>query len=913
MKKFTLIILSLFIFNFTQAQKLKKLGIEIENSTYNFGDIQMWENQPAIYKLTNKSKHAISILPLFSENDLEIIYPEHAIQPGETAIIKAIYYTSGTGSFSRKFPIYFNTSPEAYDLKITGNIKSLSPTAYIQCPQAKPEHSKPKMELFGNVAEIESEIPLSGSVVKIVSLTSKNNLTFYADKNGNFGSNLPGGNYEVIVQHPNYEPHQSFFYLGQTSGHLKIRLTPIVEEPILANNVPLPKNNTDYLDRKQDEIYNQNSVNDPEKVATVPVPTNTPKPNIDENNIDSKTGRIPTENKYTQPGKVNTFDFPEEVAEVKNTPTEEIQTTSPPTTQPNTNYTPTKIENKPQPVEEKKDYYQAETIQPKETTTYTPPKPEPVKNVNPPREEYKYDPSKTYDYSTPTNYNSPTTYSTPKEVNSPSTPTKVVTPVEAPPTISSKKYAIRVIDEKTLEPIEDAMIFASPIYNKTKTIKLKSDDRGMAQIPLEKEDYKIIVNADNYISGEARIKAGQDDEIIRVYLSPVSNLFDDIYAAKKKENDAENILSQLSFGKTEFNLRQKEEPGIEEEKTTPPSKTATIEAPIENPELIETPIEKKPITTSFNEEKLETPSETVEATPIPVRNEINIDSIQRVLAEIEAEKLKMELELAKKELEISKKEALLAQQESELAKKDYELGSKNNELEKVKTNFNESQNELEKQKLALEELEKAEAEEKVKEPINFELSKDQYAANNVLFLIDVSSSMGKENKMELLKESMKSLTLVLRDIDRVAIIAYNQNATVILESVSGADKGLIINAIDSLETSGLTYGVNGLQTAYDLLEYNYIGSGNNQIILATDGLFSSVNATMTENELNREVRKQVNENNIKLSVVGFGQDEDGEKLMEKLAGNGAGQFIKIKNPWQAKTVLVDEIKGNSKL
>ena len=37
-----------------------------------------------------------------------------------------------------------------------------------------------------------------------------------------------------------------------------------------------------------------------------------------------------------------------------------------------------------------------------------------------------------------------------------------------------------------------------------------------------------------------------------------------------------------------------------------------------------------------------------------------------------------------------------------------------------------------------------------------------------------------------------------------------------------------------------------------------------------------------------------------------------QKLMQKLANNGEGQFIQIRNPWEARTVLVDEIKLNSK-
>ena len=48
--------------------------------------------------------------------------------------------------------------------------------------------------------------------------------------------------------------------------------------------------------------------------------------------------------------------------------------------------------------------------------------------------------------------------------------------------------------------------------------------------------------------------------------------------------------------------------------------------------------------------------------------------------------------------------------------------------------------------------------------------------------------------MELLKASLKSLTAVLRDIDRVAIIAYNQKTKVILQSISGDNKSSILES-----------------------------------------------------------------------------------------------------------------------
>jgi Mg-chelatase subunit ChlD len=833
LKKFLYLLLSFIFLSTSHAQKLKKLGIEFESTSYNFGDIQMWENQPAIFQLTNYSKHPISILPLFSENDLEIVYPDQSIAPGEKVILKAIYYTSGTGSFSRKFPIYFSTSPEAYELKITGNIKSLSPTAYIQCPQAKPEHSKPKLELVGNISEISTEIPLSGSVVKVIPLSTKGNTIFYSDKNGNFGSKMPTGNYEVIVEHPNYKPHSSFFYLGQNTGYLKISLEPIEEVIIAVNPEPnkVPEK-TSSLTIKESSLPIDMQATPPSKVAVSNVIPNKPISTFEEQNLASKEAQFERS--------------------LPNTTIEKVAS-----------YTPETTPDKPE-----------------ETKTSNPVIPNEKKvalETTPSVELYKPDPN---------------------EVNKP------ISPVAPPP--ATQQYTVRVLDEKTLAPIEDAQVYVTPVLDKKQTQKIKSANGGFASFPLKKEDYKIIVNADNYISGEAKIKSGQEDGIIRIFLSPVSDLFETIYTAKKEAQEPKDILSQFSFGKTEFAFAAAKEEAKEPVKDTPASNSNEsiywLDAKLEDA------VSSLP---KINNERL-TPVQN--STPVPPEKEtLDMDSIQGLYVNIQAEKEAMKLALEEAETKLNQQNELLALKEQEIQSKKAALSTKAEELNQVKTQFSYTEKELEAKKEALENLEKKKAVIEVPKVENYELSKNEYAANNVLFLIDVSSSMGKENKMELLKESIKSLTLVLRDIDRVAIIAYNQKTSVILESVSGDNKSLILKSIDSLQTSGLTYGVNGLTTAYELLKYYYIGDGNNQIILATDGLFSSANTTMSENELNKEVRQQATNNGIKLSVIGFGQDEEGQKLMQKLANNGEGQFIQIKNPWEARTVLVEEIKLNSKL
>ena len=61
-------------------------------------------------------------------------------------------------------------------------------------------------------------------------------------------------------------------------------------------------------------------------------------------------------------------------------------------------------------------------------------------------------------------------------------------------------------------------------------------------------------------------------------------------------------------------------------------------------------------------------------------------------------------------------------------------------------------------------------------------------ASNLVFLIDVSGSMLSENKLPLVKASMKMLTDQLREKDHISIVVYAGNAGLVLPSTNGSDK-----------------------------------------------------------------------------------------------------------------------------
>jgi Ca-activated chloride channel family protein len=189
-----------------------------------------------------------------------------------------------------------------------------------------------------------------------------------------------------------------------------------------------------------------------------------------------------------------------------------------------------------------------------------------------------------------------------------------------------------------------------------------------------------------------------------------------------------------------------------------------------------------------------------------------------------------------------------------------------------------------------------------------ELSAEEYAPNNIVFLIDVSSSMGTPDKMPLLRIAMKQLLGNLRSIDKISIVTYADGTDVVLNAASGDKKDKIADKIDALKPSGNTQGGKAIREAYRVAEGNFIPQGNNQIILATDGDF---NLAKTDDELFEFIQEH-SSRGVSLSVVGFGHKEKAIEKMNKLSETGKGSYIQISNESDAIEKLVEEIKFRSK-
>jgi Ca-activated chloride channel family protein len=186
------------------------------------------------------------------------------------------------------------------------------------------------------------------------------------------------------------------------------------------------------------------------------------------------------------------------------------------------------------------------------------------------------------------------------------------------------------------------------------------------------------------------------------------------------------------------------------------------------------------------------------------------------------------------------------------------------------------------------------------------LEMEELPPSNIVFLLDVSGSMGSPNKLPLLKSSLKMLANELRPSDKVAIVVYAGAAGLVLPPTSGSDKQTIIQSLEKLQSGGSTAGGAGIKLAYEVAKENFVDGGNNRVILATDGDFNI--GASSDAEMQRLIEEKRQEG-VFLTVLGFGMGNYKDSKMEVLADKGNGNYAYIDNIMEAKKVLVTEFGG----
>lgn len=187
-----------------------------------------------------------------------------------------------------------------------------------------------------------------------------------------------------------------------------------------------------------------------------------------------------------------------------------------------------------------------------------------------------------------------------------------------------------------------------------------------------------------------------------------------------------------------------------------------------------------------------------------------------------------------------------------------------------------------------------------------ELLEEERQDATLIFTIDISGSMAREDRLDLVKQSLRLLVDELRSDDKVAIVTYGNRGSVLLEPTEGRNKGEILRAIDSVQPGGSTYVEDGLKVAYKLAVEEVEPGRITRVMVLSDGV-GNVGNTGSDSILN-QIQDYVDQG-VTLTTVGFGMGNYNDILMEQLANDGDGAYYYVDTLSEAQRIFVDDLTG----
>jgi Ca-activated chloride channel homolog len=170
------------------------------------------------------------------------------------------------------------------------------------------------------------------------------------------------------------------------------------------------------------------------------------------------------------------------------------------------------------------------------------------------------------------------------------------------------------------------------------------------------------------------------------------------------------------------------------------------------------------------------------------------------------------------------------------------------------------------------------------------------------FVVDVSGSMDRENRLGTVKQALGLLVDQLGAGDKVGLVIYGSRGEVVLEPT--ADHAVIRRALARLVPGGSTNAEEGLRLGYEMAGRAFRFGGLNRVILCSDGVanVASTGADEILARIGREARR-----GIELTTVGFGMGNYNDVLMEKLADAGDGRYAYVDTLAEARRIFAEDL------
>jgi len=186
------------------------------------------------------------------------------------------------------------------------------------------------------------------------------------------------------------------------------------------------------------------------------------------------------------------------------------------------------------------------------------------------------------------------------------------------------------------------------------------------------------------------------------------------------------------------------------------------------------------------------------------------------------------------------------------------------------------------------------------------LGRDGRKPAHLVFAVDASGSMAREDRMPLVKHALSLLVDQLGEEDRVTLIAYGTRARLMLEAAPAEDRASIRRAVESVECGTSTNIQAGIELAYELAARHFRAGEVNRIILCSDGV-ANVGPSDAESLLAKV--EKYRDQGITFTSVGVGAGSYDDRMLEQLANKGDGNYVFVDSRAEARRVFVDDMSA----
>ncbi len=177
---------------------------------------------------------------------------------------------------------------------------------------------------------------------------------------------------------------------------------------------------------------------------------------------------------------------------------------------------------------------------------------------------------------------------------------------------------------------------------------------------------------------------------------------------------------------------------------------------------------------------------------------------------------------------------------------------------------------------------------------------------HLTILLDTSGSMEREDRTAIVHRAMATLVSLLGANDRITLIGFSRQPSLLAESVAGDQSKQILDLIAHVPPEGGTNLEEALKLGGELARRQFEPAAQNRIVLLTDGAANLGNADPAQLAATIEKLRQ---QGIAFDACGVGFDGLDDSMLENLTRKGDGRYYVLNSPEAADAGFAHQLAG----